>query len=316
MDFKTHTVNLISAGATTFRGIEELDDANRELGWTMEYRQIESGRVPAIFLMAEHEGMILSGESFGARVHIFAQAPCGAVSFVVPVAGRGVHRAQRHTFSEDDMLFFPPGSEMNLVTSCGAGDLTLTVPEARFRQAAANLFPTSNLLTDHDGRIVPRQADQLDVVRAGVTAALLGRFTDIESLSELLDRCIAFVAGSVGTVDEKLVRNDARGKVVARALEFIESRFAEPILLDDLCRHAGVGVRVLQRTFRERLDVSPTQYIKVRRLNAARRLLASGAPPETTVSEVALRCGYAHLGRFSVDYRSHFGESPRQSLRR
>jgi AraC-like DNA-binding protein len=31
---------------------------------------------------------------------------------------------------------------------------------------------------------------------------------------------------------------------------------------------------------------------------------------------VALRCGFAHCGRFSVEYRRRYGETPSQTLKR
>jgi AraC family ethanolamine operon transcriptional activator len=317
LNLERHTAALISAGAPSFRGVEELDAANRDIGWTIEYRQLESGGCSASFLMSEHHGMIFSGESFGTRVHILAEVPRGAFNFVVPITGGDDCQAQGHVFGEEDLLLFPPGSEVDIVTPGAAGDLMLTVADADLQYVAALLFPGSQLFAKPDGQIHPGRAGRLAAVSAGITEAASDRSTDPESLSELLARCIALVADSAGTpTDMKLVGNDAKGKVVARAREFIEGSFAQAVRLEDLCRHAGVGVRVLQRVFRERLGVSPKQYIKVRRLNTARRLLAAGSPSETMVSEIARQCGYTHLGRFSLDYRSHFGETPRQTLRR
>lgn len=317
MNLESHTAALISGGAPSFSGVEELDAANRDLGWTIEYRQLESGRSSASFLMSEHHGMILSGESFGTRVHIVAEVPRGAFNFVVPITGGDDCQAQGHVFGEEDLLLFPPGSEVDIVTPGAAGDLMLTVADADLQYVAALLFPGSQLFAEPDVQIHPGRSGRLDAVGAGITEAVSDRRTDPESLSELLARCIALVADSASTTtDGKLVGNDAKGKVVAQALEFIEGSFAQAVRLEDLCRHAGVGVRVLQRVFRERLGVSPKQYLKVRRLNAARRLLATESALETTVSQIARQCGYAHLGRFSVDYRSHFGETPRRTLRR
>lgn len=38
--------------------------------------------------------------------------------------------------------------------------------------------------------------------------------------------------------------------------------------------------------------------------------------PGATVTNVAMDCGFSHLGRFSCDYCRHFGESPSETLRR
>jgi transcriptional regulator GlxA family with amidase domain len=37
---------------------------------------------------------------------------------------------------------------------------------------------------------------------------------------------------------------------------------------------------------------------------------------QSTVTTVALRYGFAHLGRFSAYYQSSFGEAPSMTLRR
>jgi AraC family ethanolamine operon transcriptional activator len=54
---------------------------------------------------------------------------------------------------------------------------------------------------------------------------------------------------------------------------------------------------------------------KTLRLNAARRELTSGAPG-STVTGAAMRSGHLHLGRFAIEYREQFGESPSATLRR
>ena len=36
--------------------------------------------------------------------------------------------------------------------------------------------------------------------------------------------------------------------------------------------------------------------------------------PEATVTDVATRWGFDHMGRFAVEYRRRFGESPSQTL--
>ena len=59
----------------------------------------------------------------------------------------------------------------------------------------------------------------------------------------------------------------------------------------------------------------PLQYLKHCRLEAARRELSSAERDQTTVTEVALRYGFYHLGRFSGLYRETFGELPSETLK-
>ena len=83
--------------------------------------------------------------------------------------------------------------------------------------------------------------------------------------------------------------------------------------MQEVCRAAGVSWRTLDYAFRERLGVTPKQYLNAIRLNAVRRELRS-AGPEVKISDVANRWGFWHMGQFAADYRKHFGELPSELL--
>jgi transcriptional regulator GlxA family with amidase domain len=51
-------------------------------------------------------------------------------------------------------------------------------------------------------------------------------------------------------------------------------------------------------------------------MHLARRALRVADPAATTVTEIATNFGFWEFGRFSVVYRSLFGETPSATLRR
>jgi AraC-like DNA-binding protein len=51
-------------------------------------------------------------------------------------------------------------------------------------------------------------------------------------------------------------------------------------------------------------------------MNLARRALRNAHTANTSVTEVAMQLGFWELGRFAVQYKSLFGESPSTTLRR
>ena len=59
--------------------------------------------------------------------------------------------------------------------------------------------------------------------------------------------------------------------------------------------------------------MGPKQYLMRRRMHLVRRALLS-AVTETTVTEIATRFGFWHLGRFSGCYQTIFGEFPSATL--
>ncbi len=108
--------------------------------------------------------------------------------------------------------------------------------------------------------------------------------------------------------------NGARTRVAKLAQEFIEAHYYDAIHLEDLCRVTGVGIRTLQRDFREYFDLTITDYLKAVRLDATHRELAAARPSEDSVSAIALRHGFTHFGRFSGEFRARFGELPSETL--
>lgn len=71
---------------------------------------------------------------------------------------------------------------------------------------------------------------------------------------------------------------------------------------------ARVFVRTLQEAFQRELGTTPLEQLRRIRLNLVHRDLLSDDPTTTTLTEVATRCDFFHLGRFSRAYRECYGE--------
>src|SRR5262249_60878952 len=86
-----------------------------------------------------------------------------------------------------------------------------------------------------------------------------------------------------------------------------------PITIAVLVAGSGVPGRTLFQNFQAFKGVSPIRYVRDQRFDRARRALFSAAPGDT-VTTIALRWGFAHMGRFAVEYRRRFGERPSATL--
>jgi transcriptional regulator GlxA family with amidase domain len=99
---------------------------------------------------------------------------------------------------------------------------------------------------------------------------------------------------------------------VRRALDLIEADPTRPLSLADLARAAGVTTRTLQKQFCSALGKSPGAAIRHARLARARQELLRG----TKVTDVAVSCGFSHMGEFAALYKRAYGETPSQTLHR
>jgi AraC-like DNA-binding protein len=102
---------------------------------------------------------------------------------------------------------------------------------------------------------------------------------------------------------------------VRRAVDYIESNWRKPLLIEDIAAAIEVSSRSLFKTFKTSMGVSPMVYVRKVRLKKANRMLLL-ATRETSVAGVAYACGFRNAGHFAKDYREAFGESPSVTLAR
>jgi AraC-like DNA-binding protein len=100
---------------------------------------------------------------------------------------------------------------------------------------------------------------------------------------------------------------------VRRAEEFIVAHIDQELRVDSIATAVGVHGRTLRAAFSKFEGTSPTRYIRAKRLDLAHELLLE-QKKSLSVSEVALKCGFTHFGRFAVEYRSRFGEVPSETI--
>lgn len=96
-------------------------------------------------------------------------------------------------------------------------------------------------------------------------------------------------------------------QVVAQALGYMETHYAEEITLDDLARVAGYSRRHFTRLFREAVRCSAVEYLTELRLNAACKLLEQNA----SLTAVAAACGFSDASALCRAFRRRFGVTPK-----
>lgn len=117
------------------------------------------------------------------------------------------------------------------------------------------------------------------------------------------------------TPEERNERSGTRPRVVQRVIDAIEADPARPWSPGELAEFAGVSVRRLQQAFREYCGLTPFQYLREVRVERAHGDLLN-APEGLTVTDIAMRWGLTHTGRFAADYRHRYGQNPSETLAR
>lgn len=96
---------------------------------------------------------------------------------------------------------------------------------------------------------------------------------------------------------------------LVKAKAFMQENARYDISLEDIERASGVTRVKLFEVFRKYFGVPPMAYLKRIRFDGARQALLR-EPSNGNVSAVAMAWGFKHLGRFSIEYKKMYGESP------
>lgn len=99
------------------------------------------------------------------------------------------------------------------------------------------------------------------------------------------------------------------------ALEIAFAKIDAPPSIAELSMQLNMSSRNLQYIFRTHLGLTPKQFIKVLRLNAARKQLWHSPFKRGKVADIANSLGYWHMGSFAQDFKQLFQLSPTDVLR-
>jgi transcriptional regulator GlxA family with amidase domain len=103
--------------------------------------------------------------------------------------------------------------------------------------------------------------------------------------------------------------------LVAHAERLALADLRTSLSIATLCRVMAVSERTLRKAFHKIHGLPPHRCLRTLKLSRARRELMLARGQSVTVTEIATDLGFVELGRFSVEYRRMFGESPSETLR-
>ncbi|HET9171068.1 MAG TPA: helix-turn-helix transcriptional regulator [Actinospica sp.] len=97
------------------------------------------------------------------------------------------------------------------------------------------------------------------------------------------------------------------GRHLLRAKDLADTRYAEPLTVDDLARAAGYSRAHFSQEFRRAFGESPHAYLLTRRLERAAALLRS---TDYSVADICVMVGLASVGSFTTSFARMFGLGP------
>src|SRR5215469_14159784 len=106
-----------------------------------------------------------------------------------------------------------------------------------------------------------------------------------------------------------------RHEILRDTMKLVEDDPTEMLDLASLSRATGLNPRSLQRVFRSEYGLCPQEWLRAERLSRVHQDLLSSSH-SNSVTEVAVRWGFFHLGRFHTYSRDLFNDPPPKPLSR
>ena len=251
--------------------------------------------------------------------------------------GRRVGSQEKHTHRYAELMLVLEGQAIDLIDGqeyhVRAGDVYVLHPDMLHEQREAQGYRYAILKFDHNAFMT--EAEELRglsgfhllfSIRSG---SALRAVADDATLSavEPLVRMMEQEMGNTSKESEALVRQlfmatvailcrncqpslpslRSYRQVIALALGYMETHYAEAVTLDDLARVTGYSRRHFTRLFRENMCCSAMDHLTELRLNAACRLLKQNEP----LTAVAAACGFSDAAALCHAFRRRFGVTPK-----
>ncbi len=193
--------------------------------------------------------------------------------------------------------------------------------EAEKPYVAVALMLNRNTLASLVSEVASETADRGSRTGFGIDQATIDVLEALDALLALLDRPEDIVALGPGREREVLYRllQSGHGAMlrqairqgngvahIRRSVEWIRQSLDQKLSTEELASVAGMSVPSFHRHFKEVTSLSPLQYQKTLRLQAARRLLLTS----TDTTQAAYAVGYESASQFSREYSRLFGISP------
>ena len=249
--------------------------------------------------------------SYGCREGGFmhsAISPKDSISIAVVQECKGVTSFDRMKVSKGDIVFFDDSKAYSFMCKDKSRVAIVSIPNTKVKYLQSAL----------DAAVGHYMKDSEDILAIALQK-ILEEITknDISlDLQKIEDEIVALLTNLFERESPKIAKLTKGEKTVLDILEQLYGHMDGKVSIASFAKQYSVSEHTLQKSFKSLFGFTPKRFLLLLKLNHVHYDLKHTDPASSSVSRIAQKWGFAHMGRFSRYYTDLFGENPSLTLQR
>lgn len=290
-------------------------------GWNQSYAQLSAGPFQGNIAETSFAGVHLFMEQTDSELFQTGVLPEHLCAVGVPIRVGGIANFCGGETSGEALHVFSGRSGFEFYTPSGLIMAGIVVDIHDLASSLSDDEQESIFSSFSDAHLRRTQLHLADGIRKQIIAAfevirdnphLTDNPQHVQAMKAALVSTLALALSGDHQDSGSTIAPAKRWLIVANARALILDHPDTPMTIPDLCRALGISRRNLQYCFQDVLGISPASFLRIVRLNGARRAIKTSK----SVTDAATMWGFWHFGRFAHDYKAMFGELPSETYKR
>lgn len=309
--------------ATVIRGFDPDELLGVVAGATTEHYLPKPSRCTGVVEHWSHEGVSVDRGHYEFEVGVRGVFRPGSICIGRAAGARTLNEVNGIPIARDDIQMYPEGAEFFYRAGPGARWTAIQARPEAIQAAAVEMLGHPIDVAHHavSNLALPAAARTclVDATNRVMRGFESGSGEEQDALADVILHAIVEaldVARCDDSFREHQIRAHRRLTAVREAQDFLKSRRRLAYDSAALCGAIRLPERTIQVYFRRTVGMSPKTWFTSLRLHDARQTLMAASTARDSVTGIASRHGFTHLGRFAAAYRKLFAESPSSTLLR
>ncbi len=245
----------------------------------------------------------------GAAMYNVASAK-DSLSIVVITMSKGQACFDRVKFKEGDIIFFDDSHPHNWIANDVVEYVIITIQKSALPEALSNFSKLiGHTILDTDARLPTTLHKIKESIIHDPTKKSMKYYQEAE------DEILAVLLGLLSEQTPAIPKLTAGEKTALEIRDQFFGHMDGNMSIASLAKEHNISEQTLQNSFKSLFGYTPKRFFRLLKLNLVHQELMESNPKQTTVSKIARKWGFTHMGHFTTFYTELFGENPSKTFK-